>query len=127
MATLEADLAIIGTGIIGASCAYQATKRGLKVVMVDANMPTAGTSGACDGYVSISSKKPGLVMELAALSKRLYPEVVADLARDVEYRTCGGLLLIEDPATVPLIEARAAGARSYGFALVGAGRARTPG
>jgi glycine/D-amino acid oxidase-like deaminating enzyme len=123
MATLEADLAIIGTGIIGASCAYQATQRGLKVVMVDARMPTAGTSGACDGYVSISSKKPGLVMELAALSKRLYPEVVADLGRDVEYRTCGGLLIIEDPATLPLIEARAAGVRSYGFEMVALDRA----
>lgn len=115
MTRIEADLAIIGTGIIGASCAYHASKRGLKVAMVDARMPTAGTSGACDGYVSISSKKPGLTMELAALSKRLYPEVVADLGRDVEYRTCGGLLLIEDPATLPLLEERAAGVRSYGF------------
>ncbi|MEJ0068716.1 MAG: FAD-binding oxidoreductase [Pseudomonadota bacterium] len=123
MATIEADLAIIGTGIIGASCAYQAVKRGLKVVMVDARMPTAGTSGACDGYVSISSKKPGLVMELAALSKRLYPEVIADLGRDVEYRTCGGLLIIEDPATLPLIEERAAGVRSYGFDMVALDRA----
>jgi sarcosine oxidase subunit beta len=115
MTRIEADLAIIGTGIIGASCAYHASKRGLKVAMLDARMPTAGTSGACDGYVSISSKKPGLTMELAALSKRLYPEVVADLGRDVEYRTCGGLLLIEDPATLPLLEERAAGVRSYGF------------
>lgn len=112
---LEADVAILGAGIIGASCAYQLARRGLRVALVDRRMPTAGTSGACDGYVSISSKKPGLVMALAAESKRLYPEVVADLAGDVEYRTCGGLLLVEDPATVGQLEERAAGVRSYGF------------
>ena len=102
MTIIQADLAIIGAGIIGASCAYQATKRGLKVALIDARMPTQGTSGSCDGYVSISSKKPGVVMAMAAESKRLYPDVVKDLHGDVEYRTCGGMLLIEDPATMPL-------------------------
>lgn len=115
MTTIRTDLAIIGAGIIGASCAYQAVKRGLKVALIDARMPTQGTSGSCDGYVSISSKKPGVVMAMAAESKQLYPDVVKDLHDDVEYRTCGGMLLIEDPATIPLLEERAAGVRSYGF------------
>ena len=94
MQETKVDLAIVGAGIIGAACAWWATRRGLKVAVIDAREPAAGTSGACDGYVSISSKKPGVVMELAARSKRLYPEVVADLGRDVEYRTAGGLLLV---------------------------------
>ena len=93
MRQIEADLAVIGGGIVGAAIAWWATRRGLTVAVIDAAQPAAGTSGACDGYVSISSKKPGVVMELAARSKRLYPEAVADLRRDVEYRTCGGLLL----------------------------------
>ncbi|WP_119420746.1 NAD(P)/FAD-dependent oxidoreductase [Desertibaculum subflavum] len=115
MQETRVDIAIIGGGIIGAACAWWLTRRGLKVAVVDARQPAAGTSGACDGYVSISSKKPGVVMALAARSKRLYPEVVADLARDVEYRTAGGLLLVEDPATLPELEARAAGVRDFGF------------
>ncbi len=112
---IEADVAILGAGIIGASCAYQLARRGVRVALIDRRMPTTGTSGACDGYVSISSKKPGLVMAMAAESKRLYPEVVADIGGDVEYRNCGGLLLVEDPATVDQLEERAAGVRSYGF------------
>ncbi|BBK33299.1 sarcosine oxidase subunit beta [Stella humosa] len=113
--TVEADIAILGAGIVGAACAYHLTRRGLKVALVDRAMPTAGTSGACDGYVSISSKKPGLVMAMAAESKRLYPEVVADIGRDVDYRPCGGLLIVEDPASLDELEERAAGVRSYGF------------
>jgi sarcosine oxidase subunit beta len=117
MQETKVDLAIIGGGIIGAAAAWWCTRRGLKVAVIDARAPATGTSGACDGYVSISSKKPGVVMQLAARSKRLYPEVVADLARDVEYRTAGGLLLVEDPATLPELEARAAGVRALGFVM----------
>ena len=115
MQETKVDIAIIGGGIIGAAAAWWCTRRGLKVAVIEARAPASGTSGACDGYVSISSKKPGVVMELAARSKQLYPEVVADLARDVEYRTAGGLLLVEDPATKPELEARAAGVRDFGF------------
>ncbi len=70
---VEAEIAILGAGIVGAACAWHLAKRGRRVVLIDRAMPTAGTSGACDGYVSISSKKPGLVMAMAAESKRLYP------------------------------------------------------
>ena len=115
MPTIEADLAIIGTGIIGASCAYHAAKRGLKVAMIDARQPTAGTSGSCDGYVAISSKKPGLSMELAAASKRMYPDVVKELYIDPEYENTGGLLLCEDEATVERITDHVEAVRSYGI------------
>jgi glycine/D-amino acid oxidase-like deaminating enzyme len=117
MQETRVDIAIIGGGIIGAACAWWCTRRGLKVAVIEARQPATGTSGACDGYVSISSKKPGVVIALAARSKRLYPEVAADLTRDVEYRTAGGLLLVEDPATLPELEARAAGVREFGFEM----------
>ena len=105
MADIEADLAIIGGGIIGASCAYQAAKRGLKVVIIDQAVPAGGTSGACDGYVAVSSKKPGLMMELAVASKRLYPEIVRELKLDPEYMDVGGMLVVEDPADLEALEA----------------------
>jgi sarcosine oxidase subunit beta len=54
-------------------------------------------------------------MAMAAESKRLYPQIVRDLARDPGYRVTGGLLLIEDPDTVEALEERAAGVRGYGF------------
>lgn len=112
MTDIEADLAIVGGGIIGASCAYQAAKRGLKVVIVDQAVPAAGTSGACDGYVAVSSKKPGLMMELAVASKRIYPEIVRELKLDPEYMDVGGMLVVEDPADMEALEAHVAALRS---------------
>lgn len=112
MALIEADLAVIGSGIIGASCAYQAAKRGLKVALFDAAVPTAGTSGACDGYVAVSSKKPGLMMELAMASKQLYPEIVKELSLDPEYMPVGGMLVVEDPADLEALDKHVAALRA---------------
>jgi sarcosine oxidase subunit beta len=108
MQQIECDLAVVGGGIIGASCAYQAAKRGLKIVIIDQQTPAAGTSGACDGYVSISSKKPGLMMALAAASKRIYPELVKELPVDPEYMPSGGMLVVEDPNDMGKLEAHVA-------------------
>lgn len=112
MSVIEADLAVIGSGIIGASCAYQAARRGLRVALFDAGMPATGTSGACDGYVAVSSKKPGLMMELAVASKRLYPEIVKQLPLDPEYMPVGGLLVVEDPADLEALETHVAALRA---------------
>jgi sarcosine oxidase subunit beta len=117
MADIEADLAIVGGGIIGASCAYQAAKRGLTVVIVDAAVPAAGTSGACDGYVAVSSKKPGLMMELAVASQQIYPGIVRELSLDPEYMEVGGLLVVEDPADLEALEVHVAALRSVGVPM----------
>jgi D-hydroxyproline dehydrogenase subunit beta len=114
MTTIETDLAVLGCGVIGSSCAYHAARRGLKVAMIDAQMPSAGTSGACDGYVAVSSKKPGLMMALAAASQDVFRSLTRELRVDFEYDPAGGLLLCEDEAlrdqVLPQVEAvRAAG------------------
>lgn len=124
MADIAADLAIIGAGIIGASCAYHCARRGLKVVLIDAEVPTAGTSGACDGYVAVSTKKPGLMMELALASKRLYPQLVKELGRDVEYVETGGMLLVEDAADMEKLAAHVAALQAIGVPMEFLDRAR---
>lgn len=117
MRTFEADLAVIGAGAVGASCAFQAAKRGLKVALFDARMPTAGTSGACSGLIAISTKKPGLAADLAAETKRLYPEVVAELGNDVEYRPAPLLMLIEDAGILAELEVYQQTVRDHGWRL----------
>lgn len=59
------DVIVVGAGIVGASIAWHASKNGLRTAVLDASGPAAGASGASDGAVSVSSKKPGTMMELA--------------------------------------------------------------
>ena len=51
MPVIEADLAIVGCGAMGASAAYHGVKRGLKVVVIDRHGPAGGTSGRANGSI----------------------------------------------------------------------------
>lgn len=62
------DTAILGAGVIGASVAWHLAQHGARVVVIDATGPAAAASGASDGAVSVSSKKPGPLARLAAAS-----------------------------------------------------------
>jgi sarcosine oxidase subunit beta len=90
------EIAVLGAGIIGAASALALARAGRRVLLLDAVGPAAGASGACDGFVSVSTKVPGLAMELALASRRLYPETVAGLRLAADWRPAEGLLLIED-------------------------------
>jgi len=74
------DAIIVGAGIVGASVAWHASRRGLKVAVLDASGPAAAASGASDGAVSVASKKPGLMATLAGTSL-LYCRDLADPGR----------------------------------------------
>jgi glycine/D-amino acid oxidase-like deaminating enzyme len=112
-----ADVAVIGAGAVGAACAYWAARAGLRVLLLDAKMPTAGTSGACSGLIAIGTKKPGIGMALAAETKRLYPEVVADLPFGVDYHPVDLMMLIENEAIRPHLQPYIDNAQAQGFAL----------
>jgi sarcosine oxidase subunit beta len=101
---VDVDIAVIGAGIIGSSCAYHLTKAGLQVALIDAAYPTAGTSGACDGYLSVATKAPGIVMDLAVASRAAYPGLAAALGA-VEFVRRPGLLIVEDEADLAKIAA----------------------
>ena len=101
---IETDIGVIGAGIIGAACASELARRGQRVTLVDGGAPAGGTSGACDGYVSVSTKIPGLTMQIARASRAIYPEWAARLRMDAAFRPVRGLLIVEDEADWPKVE-----------------------
>jgi glycine/D-amino acid oxidase-like deaminating enzyme len=63
---------IVGAGIVGASAAYFLRQAGCAVTVLDAATPAAGASGASDGLVSVGSKKPGFLMNIARHARDFY-------------------------------------------------------
>ena len=61
----EFDLVVVGAGIVGASVAWHAAQRGVRVAVVDGIGPAAGASGASDGAVSVASKREGILADVA--------------------------------------------------------------
>lgn len=97
MVASEADVAVIGGGVIGTACAWRLARHGLRVVLLD---PAAGSgaSGAAAGMLApVSEVQPGegALLRLSLAAAAAYPEFVADVTgdaeQDVAYRACGTL------------------------------------
>ena len=117
MRRIESEIAVFGAGIMGAACAETLAKGGHRVVLIDSALPNAGSSGACDGYVSVSTKTPGPSLAMAAASQSLYPALAERLgASRIDYKRCGGLMLIEAADEIDKMAAHCALLQQAGIA-----------
>ncbi|MFH8618758.1 NAD(P)/FAD-dependent oxidoreductase [Streptomyces sp. NPDC017979] len=113
----DPDVVVVGAGVIGAACAYYATRAGLRVTVVDRGTPAGGTTGAGEGNLLVSDKEPGPELELARLSLRLWRELAADLTDGTdgfEYEAKGGLVVAGDDAELTALRRLAVLQRAAG-------------
>lgn len=109
------DCIVIGGGIIGLSCAYQLAKAGKKVLVLEREDIGSGTSGACDHMILLQSKAPGLPLKLAMSSLEIYREWQTELGQDIEFATRGGMILIDKPEHLPIMQDFVSRQRSIGL------------
>ena len=88
----ETEVVVVGAGAVGCSIAYWCAKRGKAVTLVDKMGPATGTSIANFGLVWTSTEEPSTYMELNLRSSWLLDQMIEELGEDVEYRS-GGLKL----------------------------------
>ncbi len=100
----KADAVVIGGGIIGCSTAYYLARAGLHPVLLEKNGIGEGTSSACDGFIMLQTKKPGLPLRMAMSSAKLYEGLTEELGYDIQYRRPGGLVLIETEEMKKIME-----------------------
>ena len=75
----NADIIVIGSGVIGSSVAYNLTKKGAKVILIEGGTIGCGSSCACDGFVIMQSKSPGPHLVMALASEILYRNLSEEL------------------------------------------------
>ncbi|MDR1944368.1 MAG: FAD-binding oxidoreductase [Synergistaceae bacterium] len=120
------DVIVVGGGVIGASTAYYLSKRGARVMLVEADVMGSGSSGACDGFVIMQSKAPGPHLRMALASEEMYRTLPEELEYDIEYDGCGGMIIIESPAEFEAMKSFMASQREAGLdvELIGGDEAR---
>ena len=90
-----ADVIIAGGGLIGCASAYYMARRGLRVVLMERGVLGEGASGACEGFISLQSKRPGKLTDMARRSAEIYAGLADELDTDIEHKPSGGLTVLE--------------------------------
>lgn len=90
----QADIVIIGAGIMGSSLAYFLAKRGKEVVVVEKNEICSGTSSSTAAWLWPSDKRPECYGKLCKDAYDIYMGLEEELGESFEMRICGSL----DPA-----------------------------
>lgn len=86
---------VLGAGMVGAACAYELSRQGFRVTVVEAGRPGGGATSACMGHVVVMDDSDAQ-FALCDLSRRLWDQLAEAFPPAVERRPCGTLWLAED-------------------------------
>ncbi len=99
------DVAVIGCGAVGASCAHQLSQRGLSVVVLEqAEAPATGSSGRSAAGVRVQFAHETNVA-MSKLSLSAFAEFEELHGEDIGYRPIGYLLLVPESGWPDHLEA----------------------
>ncbi|HET6500868.1 MAG TPA: FAD-dependent oxidoreductase [Amycolatopsis sp.] len=92
----QAEVVVIGAGIVGAACAYYCAEAGLAVRVVERGAVAGGTTSGGEGNILVSDKEPSPELDLALLSVRLWTELGERFGPErLELQTKGGVLVAQ--------------------------------
>ena len=89
------DLIIVGAGIVGAACAMECARGGLRTLVLERGPIGGGTTAAGMGHVVVMDDSEAQ-FALTHHSRTLWQELRPRLPRDVEYDACGTLWVAAD-------------------------------
>ncbi len=99
----KTDIVVIGGGVIGTSIAYYLARKRSRVILLERGDLASGSSGACDGFVFMQSKKPGVHLQLAIESRKLFERLKEELPIPIEFKPAGGMIVIENEAELDVM------------------------
>jgi glycine/D-amino acid oxidase-like deaminating enzyme len=97
------DVVIVGAGIVGAACAYEFAREGMRVAVVDRDLIGSGATAAGMGHIVVMDDSEAQ-FALTRYSQQLWQQMRIDLPPDVEYEQCGTIWIAADE--VEMMEVR---------------------
>jgi glycine/D-amino acid oxidase-like deaminating enzyme len=89
------DVAVVGTGIVGAACTEEFARRGLHVVVVGGDVVGSGATAAGMGHIVVMDDSEAQ-FALTRYSQQLWQGLRSELPDDVEYEQCGTIWVAAD-------------------------------
>ncbi len=97
------DLAVVGAGILGLSCALAAARRGKRVVVIDRDAQANGASVRNFGFITVTGQARGEMWSRARRTRALWAEVAAEAELPILHR--GLVMTARRPEAVAVLDA----------------------
>ncbi|WP_438449275.1 glycine oxidase ThiO [Gorillibacterium sp. sgz5001074] len=116
----QADVIIIGAGIIGSSIAYHMSKKGISCLVLERGAAAQEATAASAGMLGamMETDAPGPLVELAVASQARYRKLAETLFEDsgvdIEYTECGTVGVARDEAEKAALLQKCSFARDFG-------------
>jgi D-hydroxyproline dehydrogenase subunit beta len=95
LVTQSYDIIIVGAGIVGAACAMECARGGLRTLVLDRGPIGGGTTAAGMGHLVVMDDSEAQ-FALTSYSRRLWHEIRPELPNEVEFDACGTLWVAAD-------------------------------
>ena len=89
------EVVTVGAGIVGAACADEFARRGMRVAVVDRDGVGSGATAAGMGHIVVMDDSESQ-FALTRYSQQLWQRLRAELPDDVEYEPCGTIWVATD-------------------------------
>src|SRR5579871_5765085 len=89
------DVAIVGSGIVGAACADECARQGLSVAIIDRDMIGGGATAAGMGHIVVMDDSDAQ-FALTRYSQQMWQKLLPELPDDVEYQQSGTIWVAAD-------------------------------
>src|SRR5436189_5937474 len=110
----DADVVVVGAGIVGCATAYFLARRGARVVVLERGPAPGEQSRKTWGFVGQQGRDP-LEMPLVMEANRLWRGLQRELGADIEWVQGGNLALAADDTRMARLETWLPVAREFGL------------
>ena len=95
MSSTAYDVVVVGAGIVGAACADEFARRGMRVAVVDRDVVGGGATAAGMGHIVVMDDSEAQ-FSLTRYSQELWQALRPELPDDVEYEQSGTIWVAAD-------------------------------
>ena len=102
MTTLTYDAIVVGAGIVGAACAEDCAREGMRVAIIDRDVVGGGATAAAMGHIVVLDDSEAQFV-LTRYSQQLWQKIRPELTPDVEYEPCGTVWVAADEEEMAVV------------------------